>query len=182
MKQANHQRMPEVNHLYTAEKLLFVVKRIRNGGVMYWGSVRVYSGLWSSPPKQSEYSFCKGERSALEWIRNHYANWNNQLQMSTTLSGSLLFAVEKPVNMQSIDHWNNVFCIFNYWWSHFEYGYIKKINPIVPKQYLQQSPIIARCGPVSYYIWGSRYAYNSVAPGSFPKRNNIWIVMWKGLT
>ena len=24
--------MPEVNHLYTAEKLLFVVKRIRNGG------------------------------------------------------------------------------------------------------------------------------------------------------
>ena len=35
--------MSKLNHLYNAEKIL--MKCIRNGGIMYWKTVRVYSGL-----------------------------------------------------------------------------------------------------------------------------------------
>ena len=37
--------MSKLNHLYSAEKILFVNKHIRNGGLMYWKPVRVYRGL-----------------------------------------------------------------------------------------------------------------------------------------
>ena len=38
--------MSKLNHLYNREKILYVVKCIRNGGIRYWKPVRVYSGLW----------------------------------------------------------------------------------------------------------------------------------------
>ena len=40
--------MSKLNHLYNAGKILSVIKCIRNGEIIYWKSVRVYSGIWIS--------------------------------------------------------------------------------------------------------------------------------------
>ena len=43
--------MSKLNHLYYSEKILFVDKSIRSGGIMYWRSFRVCSGLWFVIPR-----------------------------------------------------------------------------------------------------------------------------------
>ena len=43
----------KLNYLFIAEKILYVIKRLRNGGIMYWKPVRVHSGLWFMTPPLS---------------------------------------------------------------------------------------------------------------------------------
>ena len=45
--------MSKLNRLYNAEKILYVIKSIRNGGIIYWMPLRVYSGLCVGSAKVS---------------------------------------------------------------------------------------------------------------------------------